>query len=56
MKTNDKFACHTERGSDGRHPSPTRANIKTAKEINQHTIATILHIVSFKNAFTKHTF
>lgn len=55
MKTNDKFACHTERGSDGRHPSPTRANIKTAKEINQHTIATILHIVSFKNAFTKHT-
>lgn len=39
------------------HPLPPGANIKTAKEINQHTFATIiyllLHIVSFKNAFTK---
>lgn len=36
------------------HPSPGQHKNCTIKEINQQTVATILHIVSFKNAFTKH--
>lgn len=54
MKTNDEFACYKERRSDSSHPLRDQHKNRTVKEINQHTIATILHMVSFKNAFTNH--